>query len=362
VRTEPGEIAAVGPIVFYISGHGLGHASRSIELIGALTARRPDLQIVVRTRAHPWFFDDIRGPCVEVQPLDTDPGVVQIDSLRLDEDETARRAAAFYDADDFQRRVDAQAASLRQLGASLVLADIPPLAIAAARQAGIPSIVVGNFTWDWIYAHYPRFERIAPGVTRTIARAYATADLALRLPVHGGFDSMAAVTADIPFIARRSARDPADTRRRLGVDGGGPIVLASFGGYGLELPYDRLAQSGLIVLAPEPRPPAGLRYEDLVAAADVVVSKPGYGIVSECAANGTALLYTSRGPFAEYDIMLAEMPQLLRCRYLAQEDLVAGRWREAIDALLAQPIPAERPRVDGAAVATEMILDTVLCT
>ena len=138
---------------------------------------------------------------------------------------------------------------------------------------------------------------------------------------------MAAVTADLPFIARRSARDPADTRRLLGVEGAGPIVLASFGGYGLDLPYDRIARSGLTVLAPEQHLPAGLRYQDLVAAADVVVSKPGYGIVSECAANDTALLYTSRGPFAEYDIMLAEMPRMLRCRYLAQQDLVAGNWR-----------------------------------
>jgi L-arabinokinase len=342
-------------VVFYISGHGFGHASRSVELIGALTARRPDLRIVIRTRAQPWFFDDIRGPRVEVHPVDADTGVVQLDSLRLDQDETARRAAVFYR--DFDGRAEAEADSLRQLDASLVIADIPPLAIAAARKAGIPSIAVGNFTWDWIYAYYPCFERIAPGVIGTISRAYATADLALRLPVHGGFDTMAAVTADIPFIARRSARDPAETRRLLGVDGRGPIVLASFGRYGLDLPYDRIARSGLTLLAPEQHAPGGLRYEDLVAAADVVVSKPGYGIVSECAANGTALLYTSRGPFAEYDIMLAEMPRMLRCRYLAQDDLVAGQWRDAVEALLAQPPPAERPRVDGAAVAADMIVD-----
>jgi len=93
-----------------------------------------------------------------------------------------------------------------------------------------------------------------------------------------------------------------------------------------------------------------------VAAADVVVSKPGYGIVSECAANDTALLYTSRGSFAEYDVMLAEMPRLLRCRYLAPEDLLAGDWQEAIEALLAQPRPAGRPRVDGASVAAAIIL------
>ena len=355
LRAAPGETAATGPIVYYISGHGLGHASRSIELIGTLTARRPDLRIVIRTCARSWIFDAIRGPRVELQPLEPDTGVVQIDSLRLDEDETARSAALFYR--DFERRVDAQADDLRQLGASLVIADIPPLAIAAARRAGIPSIAVGNFTWDWIYAYYSSFERIAPGVIVTISRAYAHADLALRLPIHGGFDSMTAVTADSPFIARRSTRDPADTRRRLGIDRHQPIVLASFGGYGLPLREDRIVRSGLTVLAPEQHAPAGLRYEDLVAAADVVVSKPGYGVVSECAANDTALLYTSRGSFAEYDVMLAEMPRMLRCRYLAPEDLVAGDWQEAIEALLAQPRPAERPRTDGASVAAVRILE-----
>ena len=35
----------------------------------------------------------------------------------------------------------------------------------------------------------------------------------------------------------------------------------------------------------------------LVGAADAVVSKPGYGIISECIANETAILYTSRGHF-----------------------------------------------------------------
>jgi L-arabinokinase len=134
-------------------------------------------------------------------------------------------------------------------------------------------------------------------------------------------------------------------------------VLPSFGGHRLELRYDQIVQSGLTVLAPEQNLPAGLRYEDLVAAADVVVSKPGYGIVSECAANGTALLYTSRGRFAEYDVMLAEMPRMLRCGYLAPQDLVDGRWKEAIEALLAQPLPAEQPRVDGASVAAARILE-----
>ena len=103
-------------------------------------------------------------------------------------------------------------------------------------------------------------------------------------------------------------------------------------------------------------PPGGLSYEDLVAAADVVVSKPGYGIVSECVANDTALLYTSRGRFIEYDLFVAEMPRILRCRYISPDDLRAGRWAEAIDALMAQPAPPERPAVNGADVAAQEVI------
>jgi len=100
----------------------------------------------------------------------------------------------------------------------------------------------------------------------------------------------------------------------------------------------------------------GLRYEDLVAASDVVVSKPGYGVISECLAHQTALLYTSRGRFREYDVMVREMPRLLRCAHIGQDDLLAGRWRAPLDALLASPAPPERPETNGADIAAARIL------
>ena len=341
-------------IVVYVSGHGFGHAARDIELIGELRAQRPDARVIVRTSVPRWLFAPVADAAVQVQLLETDTGVVQIDSLTLDEEDTARQAARFYAS--FDHRVAIEAALIRGVGAALVVGDIPPLACAAAAAAGVPSLAIGNFTWDWIYSVYPAFDRLAPEVIPAIRRAYATATRALRLPLNGGFEPMAAVTRDIPFIARRSTRDPADTRRRLGLTGDRPIVLPSFGGYGADLPLEALRRSPRFTLIePVQKPPAGLVYQDLVAAADVVVSKPGYGIVSECVANGTALLYTSRGRFIEYDLFVAAMPRLLRCRYLPQQDLLAGRWADAIDALVAQPAAPERAAVDGAAVAAREI-------
>ena len=118
-----------------------------------------------------------------------------------------------------------------------------------------------------------------------------------------------------------------------------PLVLSSFGGYGVRdfdpadprLPRSldgghhrprrdrRRCRPASLFLDEARIYEAGLRYEDLVAAVDVVVTKPGYGIISECIANDTALLYTSRGRFVEYDVMVREMPRVLRCRFLDHE-------------------------------------------
>jgi hypothetical protein len=101
---------------------------------------------------------------------------------------------------------------------------------------------------------------------------------------------------------------------------------------------------------------SGLRYEDVVRAVDVVITKPGYGIIAECLANDAALLYTSRGPFIEFDVLTAESPNFLRTAYIDHASLFAGRWKESLDALLAQPAPREQPAVDGADVAAGLLL------
>jgi L-arabinokinase len=362
-------------VVFYVSGHGFGHASRDIEVINTLAALRPDWRIVIRSAVPAWFFGaSLRVPA-ELQAIEADTGVAQIDSLRLDEAETARRAARFYT--DLVRRTEAEAAVLRRMAASIVVGDIPPLAFAAADRAAVPSIAMGNFTWDWIYSGYPVFDELAPTVIPVIRDAYSRATRTLRLPLHGGFESMSGTTlTDIPLIARRSGRSREDTRGALNLSPGETVVLASFGGYGLGLAYDEVARTSPFTIvvteheAPEPngnpRRPVrltrqrladlGLRYEDLVAAADVVISKPGYGIVSECIANGPALLYTSRGRFREHDLFVAEMPRVLRCRYISQEDLLAGRWAPEVDALLEQPPPTDRLETHGAEVAAAEII------
>jgi hypothetical protein len=369
----------VGPVVYYVSGHGFGHASRSIEVVNALLAARADLPVCIRTSAPRWLFDlTVRGPFT-YEPLDTDPGVVQHDSLSLDAAETVRRATAY--ARDLPALAAAEAARLRQLEPGFVVADIPPLGLEAARLAGVPAVAIGNFTWDWIFRAYPGGGHAA----EVLGEIYRRAGRALRLPLSGGFETFPEVT-DLPFIARRATAAPADTRARLGLPPG-RLALVSFGGYGVsgidlaalsrttgwtllvsasvpfgpdQAPLAQVAVRGALHPLDEPAMYAmGLRYEDVVAAVDVVVTKPGYGIISECLANDTALLYTDRGHFIEYDVLVREMPRYVRCAYLPQGDLLRGDWQRALDDLIALPPAPERPPVDGAAVAAGWVLAQV---
>jgi L-arabinokinase len=367
-------------IVFYISGHGFGHASRSIEVINAILAKRPETRIGVRTSAPRWLFDlTVKGK-VTYSTLECDTGVVQIDALTLDEADSIRRASSFHS--DLVTRAASETRVLRELGAGLIVGDIPPLAFAVGASAGIASIGLSNFTWDWVYADYPRV-RLAPSLLPAIRGAYGKASMALRLPMSGGFESFSNVK-DIPFIARHASKSREEVCKLLKLPADKPLVLVSFGGYGLSgLDTDQLAKfkkytvvntntqplgrvkkaeatatrkGAYIDINEEAMYDAGVRYEDLVGAADAVVTKPGYGIISESIANDTAVLYTSRGHFPEYDVIVEEMPKYLRNAFISHDDLFAGKWEGALDKLLAQPKPKKKPETNGADVAADILL------
>ena len=354
-------------VVFAISGHGFGHASRQTEIMRALHRRRPDVAIGVRTSAPRWLFERALDFPFSFEAVEVDTGVVQVDSLEVDVGASIARAARFYRTLD--ERIDAEADALTAGGADLVVGDVPPLACAAAARAGVPAIAVGNFTWDWIYAGYPETAKLSPDLVRTLRNAYSAATAAWRLPLHGGFGAFETIV-DVPLVARRSSREPGDVRRQLGLPRDRTLALFAFGRYGIgNVDWSQVARANgcHVVFTTGPHAPRGpdgdtfttldegalagrgIAFEDLVAGVDAVVTKPGYGMIAECAANDTAMLYTSRGRFPEYDVLVAGLPALARAAFIGHADLFAGRWRPHLDRLLAQRRP-DPPAANGAQV------------
>jgi L-arabinokinase len=363
-------------VLFFISGHGFGHASRQVEIINALARRAgPDLRVVIRSAVQPDLLARTLQAPYRLRPGAVDAGIVQSSSVAHDDEATVRAVVRFQE--DYEARVAAEAAAAA--GVRLVVGDIPPLAFDVAARLGVPSVAIANFTWDWIYETHPGLAAAAPDLLDRIRAAYGRASLALELPFGAGFDVFPEVRR-IPLVCRRPTRSRADTRRRVGIPADRPTALLSFGGYGLPslnlsaldcladwtiVTTDRSARppsavpagSSMVFIPESAFVPSGVRYEDLVAAVDVVVTKPGYGIIAECIAAGTALLYTSRGAFREYDLLVRPLPRFVRSRFIPQADLFAGRWQEALSAIVRQPPPPETMAIDGADVAAAALAD-----
>jgi len=358
-------------LAVYVSGHGFGHSTRTAEVLREVRARAPALPIVIRTSAPAFLFDGVIAPPLSVCRVECDVGLVQHDALAIDEGATVAAWRGFMEG--WHDRVAGEAAWLRREGARLVLGDIPPLAFAAAAEAEVPSVALGNFSWDWIYAHIAAREPILLEAAAWASDAYARADLLLRLPFAGDLSAFRRIE-DVPLVARKPKVRKAEARERLKLDGR-PAVLLSFGGLGLPglqaagfgsltgyqvllagQALDGSVPANLRRLDTPALLAAGLEYPDVVGAVDVVVTKPGYGIVTDCVGAGTRLVYTDRGDFPEYPIMVAEMSRYLPAAFASNEEVREGRLRRALEAVQAQAFPAP-PRTDGAAVAALKLLD-----
>lgn len=358
-------------LVCYISGHGLGHAARAMEVLNALWQRQPDLDVLIRTPAPRWFFDFNLDRTCTLTPCRLDIGVVQRDSLHVDPEASLRAYAHL--AARKEQLIAAEVASLAPTLPALVLADIPALALDVAARLRIPSVALANFSWDWIYADYVKdFPRYA-GLIDDLRASYARTTLLLRLPLHGDLSAFPHVR-DIPLVARHARLSRTEVRRRLGLPAEAPVVLLSFGGLGVALSVAPSAPAGVLFVSNRPlfdglvtpwchhiptemMTAAGVRYEDLLAASDVVMTKPGYGIVAECIANGTPMVYTPRGRFAEYACLLPGIAANVPYVELSNDDLYAGRWQDALDQLLTQGRGTPMTDTSGAAAAANALLE-----
>ncbi len=351
-------------IRYFISGHGLGHASRSCQIINTLRRRHPSLAVDVVSDAHPWFFRHFLDPGVPVRRERLDLGVLQLDSLVMDELGTLQAYRDFLPRR--QTLIAGEAERLTTDGVSLTVGDVPPAAFAAAALAGVPAVAVSNFSWDWIYEglleKHPGYE----DVLESLRGDYRQAGRLLRLPFHGDFPAFAAIE-DLPLVARRAVLPPGEVKRRLGIEPQRRVALISFGGFGLQqfdfrpltrlgdwifLTEQGLGEAAANILVVEP---GTIPYPDLVAAADAVVTKPGYGIVSEAIANGAAVLYTHRGDFREQQVLIDALRRHARALVIDNATLRRGDWGPALETLLAQPQPPLTLAINGDEVAADRL-------
>ncbi len=139
-------------IAYFVTPHGFGHAARAAAVMKALADIDAAVQFEIFTTVPSWFFQDSMATGFNYHHLVTDIGLVQKSAFQADLDDTLRRLNGFF---PLATSLIAQTAeTIKSLNCVLIICEIAPMGILVAKEAGIPSILVENFTWDWLYQQY----------------------------------------------------------------------------------------------------------------------------------------------------------------------------------------------------------------
>lgn len=353
-------------IVYYITAHGYGHGVRSCDMLRALRKKAPDARLIVRSNLPRSFFDDrIPETGIEHGLAAFDVGMVQRDAVRSDVPETLKRISEMYARSE--ALVESEARFLAEQGAHVAVCDIPALPIQAAARAGVRSIAVGNFSWDWIYEAFMDRDPGWRGIVESFREGYRMTDLLLRLPFAGDL-SVFPRAVDIPLCSAPGRDRREEIAALTGADVGQTWVLIAF----TKLDWNEAAirrinrREGYRFFTMKPLEWTGPRmhavdrsrvsFQDVLASSDIVLSKPGYGIVSECCANAKPMIYIDREDFREHEKLVEGIRRYLKNVRLPQEQLYRGDIGEALRAMATRPAPREAPPLGGAERAAEHIV------
>lgn len=346
-------------LLLALSGHGYGHLAQCAPVVNALWAERPDLELTVCGA----LSRDIVAQRLE-RPFDyhcigLDPVLKMFNAWEVDVPASQQVYRAFYDHRDtgIQQDIDL----LQQSEPDLVLADIPFRILSAAAQLGIAAVGLCSLNWAAIYAVYCQGDSKDRHMMEQMLSAYRSAAVFL---TPEPFIPMPQLdnTEVIGPIARRGARQKAVICTQLDVPRKTNFVLVALGGIATDIPTEHWPCIDNVVwlfaaevgLKRDDFVDAGtldLSFIDVLASANVVLTKPGYGTFAEAVCNGVPVLSIERPDWPETAVLNRWVQQYGHLEVMTREQFFSGQFGLKIEALLAAGIgPVKLPSGIGQAV------------
>ncbi|MBO9130018.1 glycosyltransferase [Bacillus sp. 165] len=290
-------------IAYYISDYGYGHASRSIALIRELLKRDEDVQIIIcHSFALSFLQDSLKeyNSSIIYHKVKTDVGyVLKQHSLEVDTAALEKKCREYLDYLPFVAKEEA--VFLEAHHVQLIVSDITPLAFEIGEILGVPSIGVSNFTW---YTAYQGL--VSEGVLSQLYDSYRKMTMFYALAgssepswgeVHKfGFFSRTADSAEVKRI--QTTLNPLGNKKLVFMPIGMKIDIGDLSD------WDFWNQEGCVFIVSSNMdvshpnvvkiPFDYTESQNYAAASDVMISKAGWGTVSEAVTNTKPLIVINR--------------------------------------------------------------------
>jgi UDP:flavonoid glycosyltransferase YjiC (YdhE family) len=356
-------------VAYFISAHGYGHAARAAGVMEAMGECNQTIHFEIFTSVPQWFFDDSLSASFGYHSMLTDIGLVQKTPLKADLPETLRRLNRFLPLD--RSGIAPIAAMLEKLKCRLVICDISPMGIAVARELGIPSVLVENFTWDWLYEGYLKEDGRIREYIDYLRELFQGADFHIQTePV------CCHRISDLTTLpVSRKPRTPAqEIRDRLKIPETANMVMLTMGGIPEQYPFlEQLTRKGdtyFVVAGARKREEvhgnlvllpvrSGYFHPDLVNACDAVIGKAGYSTIAEIYYAGEPFGYVARKRFRESRILVSYVKNHMNGLPISENQFYHGGWLSSLPDLLALP-RIHRQGLHGADQVAGFICDQIL--
>ncbi|WP_447971732.1 hypothetical protein [Nitrospira sp. M1] len=350
-----------------ISGHGFGHAAQLVPILNELGRRNPQMRVLLRTSIPAAFFQETLSVPWELSYSQQDIGCVQNGPLHIDIEKTWNAYQEFHE--NWKTRVKDEVVAMRQAKPALVLSNISHLSIASGVEAGYPTSAFGSLSWDQVLDEYR-----VPGCSEHIAiieqirHGYQGVNMMIR-PYPGIRMTAFPDVIDVgPVLLPRVEPQPA-IRHELKIDSRERLVLIAFGGIPLSsLPLKQLEAvhgyrflvSGALDCRGYARigstSAVGLPFRQILAEADIVVTKPGYATIVEAVRLGLPTVYVRRYNFADEQPLVDFAHRYGRAAELGVNEFESGQWEKTLEHVLSLPLPNESMPSEGTGAAVDHIL------
>ncbi len=327
-----------------------------------------NIEFDVFSNTQPRFFELSLSHAPVFLPMETDVGLSQIDPFNEDISKTIGLLDYFYPLQ--KERIEQAASRLLELGCSIAVCDISPLGIAAAAEVGIPSVLIENFTWDWIYKSYLDEEpRLEPHI-EYLEKIFSTARYRIKT-APACFGGAADLT--VTCVSRVPGRGRHETREMLGIGEESLIILLTVGGMEgqIAVPIEacdlrktyflfpgqnghKRREGNLIFISGD----SELFYPDLVASSDLIIGKIGYSTLAEAYNCGIPYGYVIRKRFPESWLLASFLEDHKRGAEVEEKALRDGTWLSDIDKLLS--LGRRPPRTQNGALDIARFLLSIL--
>jgi len=299
-------------IVIVVSSFGYGHITRQIALKDALLELKSDLEIlfVISEKQYEIFHSEIlTSDQVSYALMPITPTIVMEDNYSVDIESTKEIFSRFWEWETQIRNDRAWDEIL--YGSQLVISDIESVHHPIVKKMDIPIINISNFTWSDILMGLGLDE-----LSHNYSSLEKLSNLNLKLPMSTNCQSFS--NPQLMGLLVRNfdynlITDIISTYQHFVVIIGHlefiPIKIDSLFSSLINLGYKILIVDNLDYKNSDPNiiriSSKTPKFHNIIAASKFVISKLGYGVVSEVAVSNSNLIYWKRSNFIE-DIYIEE--------------------------------------------------------